>query len=833
MKKQIQYIAILSVVVLTFFSFFYGKVLLHPNSYLFNTYGDGIKTYYTYAFHIKNDSSYAAFNGMNYPYTETIFFAGTQPALSTFIKLISEVFPSIADYSIGIMNWLMIISLLFCSIFLFLIFQKLGVSGWYAIAAALAVTALSPQTFRYWGHYDLSYHFFFPLSWYLVIRLYDSIKKFKWVMLFFLNNLFWLFIHPYLGMISVMFSLTYWLVDFILNFRKRRKNYIQYLYLFIHTMLPLLLLNIVSTAVDNHIDRTNNPVGFFLYTTNLKSIFTPYTVGGMRGFYNLFVTGGKFSEEGIAYIGFIPNLIIVITFVLLIIRVIKRKKQYDKMPLFNQTITLSIISAILLLLFAMAYPFKWNLSILLDWFPFLKQFRALGRFAWVFYFVIGVFTFYFIYNTFTFLIKKYSSKKYLFYSVLFIAPAFSVYEGTIYHSKFETEITRSPNLFDKEQLPESYINAIKKINPEKYQAIIPMPFYLTGPENYQIDNCSEVKINSKILSYHLNKPIATVSLSRTSMSEGRKLVQIVTPNYYKETYKDDITDNRPFLIVNSNEKMNQYEKKMIDKSILIYESELFRLYELSYEKLFQDETADVVNAFNRDLQKLTYKNDMIVTDSTAFVYFDNFNTQKSDVCYYGKGAFKNAKWEYNYFYKVNSNILNLDKDYDVSMWYYNNGDRINHVMAIAEEHFIDEHKANWNYLTDPRFSYVVNEYWSLVEWTFKPVKPNTEYTIMTKAIDKNNDTIRIDNLLIRPVDVNVYKVLFADKDSVDIMFNNQVFSLDRKTAEPILIKFLMEKIKKDKSWFEAVNLKAQQQNVPLDEMIWRDAKYMAERMTIN
>ena len=769
---------------------------------------------------------------MNYPFNETIFYAGTQPVLSNSIKLISEIFPSIADYSIGILNWLMIMSFLLCSIFLYLIFQKLGVSNWYAIIAALAVTALSPQTFRYWGHYDLSYHFFFPLSWFLVINLYESTKKIKWTILFFINNLFWLFIHPYLGMISIMFSLTYWLVDFIINFKEKRKNLIQYSYLFIHSILPLLILKIVSTAVDSHIDRTNNPVGFFLYTTNLISVFTPYTVGGMRCFYNLFVTGGQYSEEGIAYIGFIPSITLIIVFVLLIARIIKRKKQNKKLILFNETIGISTICAILLLFFAMAYPFKWNLSIILDWFSFLKQFRALGRFAWIFYFVISVFSFYFIFNAFKFLIEKHPRKKYFFYSILIIAPIFSIYEGTIYHSKFKHEITKSPNLFDKTQLPESYTNAINNINREKYQAIIPMPFYLTGSENFQIDSCAEVKINSKILSYHLNMPIAAASLSRSSLSEARKLVQIVTPNYYNETYDEDITDNRPFLIVNSNEKMNPYEKKIINKSTLIYESTLFKLYELSREKLFEDETHDLIDNFNIDSPKLTYKDEMLVTDSTAFVYFDNFDTQKSDFTYFGKGAYKNAKWEYNKFFVVNSNILNLNRNYDVSMWYYNNGDRINHVMAIAEENFIDESKANWNYLTDPRFSKVVNGYWSLIEWAFKPIKPNTEYTIMTKAIDQNKDTIHVDNLLIKPKGVNIYKIITINNDSVNIMFNNHIFHIAKKEAEPIIIKFLIEKIKTNQDWLNDIKLKAMKQNILLENMIWLDAKYMAERLKI-
>ena len=36
-----------------FVSLFYGKVIIHPNSYLFSSDGDAMKNYYTYAYFIK------------------------------------------------------------------------------------------------------------------------------------------------------------------------------------------------------------------------------------------------------------------------------------------------------------------------------------------------------------------------------------------------------------------------------------------------------------------------------------------------------------------------------------------------------------------------------------------------------------------------------------------------------------------------------------------------------------------------------------------------------------------------------------------------------------
>ena len=96
-----------------FILIFYGSVLLHPNSYLFADSGDGLKNYFTYLYHIKNDPAWVEFSGMNYPFGENFMYTDCHPALANTIRLISIAVPGIADYSIGIVNFLMIISIFF------------------------------------------------------------------------------------------------------------------------------------------------------------------------------------------------------------------------------------------------------------------------------------------------------------------------------------------------------------------------------------------------------------------------------------------------------------------------------------------------------------------------------------------------------------------------------------------------------------------------------------------------------------------------------------------------------------------------------------------------
>ena len=56
----------------------------------------------------------------------------------------------------------------------------------------------------------------------------------------------------------------------------------------------------------------------------------------------------------------------------------------------SELLNISLISGFIVLLFAMAFPFK-QIPNLVDYIPIIKQFRATGRFTWPFYFVAIVF----------------------------------------------------------------------------------------------------------------------------------------------------------------------------------------------------------------------------------------------------------------------------------------------------------------------------------------------------------------------------------------------------------------------------------------------------------
>ncbi|MFT7545650.1 MAG: hypothetical protein ACI8YO_002437, partial [Gammaproteobacteria bacterium] len=99
---------------------------------MFSDTDDGLKTYYNFQWHVNHDNSYVHLDNMNYPYGEFMLYEDSMPFYSTITKLISEVFPGIGNYSVGIINLFFFLSLLIGAIFIFLILEYFLVSHYLA-----------------------------------------------------------------------------------------------------------------------------------------------------------------------------------------------------------------------------------------------------------------------------------------------------------------------------------------------------------------------------------------------------------------------------------------------------------------------------------------------------------------------------------------------------------------------------------------------------------------------------------------------------------------------------------------------------------------------------
>lgn len=153
-----------------FLLFFYGAILANPNGYMFSQTGDGLKNYFTYAYHIKHSNSVTNFEGMNYPYGENFLYTDCHPILTYLVQKIAMVFPTISDYSIGILNFIILTGFFFTFWVLYFLLKELKLKQWFALLFSITIFLMIPQVERIAGHYALSYALAFPLSWLLLLK---------------------------------------------------------------------------------------------------------------------------------------------------------------------------------------------------------------------------------------------------------------------------------------------------------------------------------------------------------------------------------------------------------------------------------------------------------------------------------------------------------------------------------------------------------------------------------------------------------------------------------------------------------------------------------------
>ncbi len=116
----------------------WSKIIFHPNTYLLSSGGDASKNNFTPAWFVKYDEG-TRFTGMHYPYGEHVVYTDNQPAISWVLNLIDNNIYPIHNYTVGILNMLLLVSILFGIIFLFRILTYYRLPGWYAAIMALAI----------------------------------------------------------------------------------------------------------------------------------------------------------------------------------------------------------------------------------------------------------------------------------------------------------------------------------------------------------------------------------------------------------------------------------------------------------------------------------------------------------------------------------------------------------------------------------------------------------------------------------------------------------------------------------------------------------------------
>ncbi len=729
MKKFFEYIAVTAIGLL-FTYFFAGDSVKNINHKYFAQNGDGAKDYYATFYHIKHDKSYIHSSSMNYPFGESIFFGGSQPIVSNSIKFISQNIYDISPYTVAIHNLLILLSIGLTVLVIYLIFRHLNLPWWYSIIPAIGLTFLSPQIDRIGGHFALSYTVVLPLFILLILKFErkQSVGKSILIMLI---GLWASITHGYFFTFYMAIFVAYWLCQ--KPWSKGFEWSKQWLHIAIQIVIPLVLVPTLILYLDPVEDRTTWPWGFLFYRAYPESVFLspgrPYW-----SWLNNLVKIRNLQWEGIAYVGLVSTVAFVIIFYKSIKNAFKRRWrnafEITNIPVINGLFWLSF----LLLLFAFGIPFIFNLEFLLEYLGPIRQFRGIGRFAWLFFYMMNIVTFYLIW-------QKLKDLKPIYRALLIVPFAILSYDAW-FHSK-------SQHHFINNSLPEldyAYHTSQKpNINIDDFQCIMPIPFFSIGSENYWHEAaCHGSVVKMYALSQLTGLPLNATNTSRSSVRqcvENLNLIMEPLHEFPVLKYYDKTRDILLFVDP-SCDQINENERRIISIS-----TPMDTLWGFQMRKIKIDDLNRLPVIFQNEYkQKLSETNDTSKND----VYFKEYDTDTTALAFMGAGALKlNGHGYTNLFWGrlANGNASEIT----LSFWVSNMKKDIvprNRIEIVTGK---EEGKwETWNGFGFMEQTKAFEGDWALVEYNLKLNNPSDFISISVAPLLRKSGDVYIDNVLIKP-----------------------------------------------------------------------------------
>ena len=606
--------ALLSIAVL---SVFYGNLFGKLNEVCFAPGGDGMQSYVNMDYHIRYDTTYLRCNSMNYPYGEHVFFTNNQPLISNTIRFISRNITDVSDYTLGVLNFAMLLSLWLTPLFLYLILSGLGVGTLVSVLAAIGITYLTPQLDRFGGHFNLSYVVAIPLMIWLLMRFFR--KPAWWITLaIFLTVIAGALTHFYLyGFFGVL--ILFFFASYLARNDTQLTRAMLLLHFFVQLVLPFLILQ--AFYVSDHVtDRPGYPWGFLYYRAYPQSVFLPLNFPYGQ-FLRHYVHTEQIDWEGYAYSGFLAAAGLVIIGVFTLRKFLTGRFSVLLRVTPNRSLNIMFWAALATLIYSFGIPFIFGLEQLADLIGPIRQMRGISRFSWLFYYIMNLIV---VYGLWRFRESRKSLATALLALALLILWTEAFFNVRHKGRWLENHI---PELVDH-KLTEPGNQWIHRAPLADYQAIIPLPYFHVGSENIWIDGGCDIVTRNFIALDRSGLPSVGVMLSRTSISQTIHNVAMMLEPSRSSIDMTRFHSEKPFLLMAM--KCNRYntaEQNLMAHARVIDSTDQFVLYKAPvgiFREIYDSLSRSVAADFHAGgLTRLggVYSNDSV--ENFTMVQFDN------------------------------------------------------------------------------------------------------------------------------------------------------------------------------------------------------------------
>jgi hypothetical protein len=644
--------------------------------------GDGAKNNFTYLYH----SLYGKglwFTGMDYPHGDHIVYTD-EPLLSVIMASIGHV---TAEQALAF-QWISIsLSYAIAIVFVYLTLMHFRVRPALAVIFSCLIIVFTPQLLRIEGHNGLSFACIIPMLFYWTLKYHER-RRLKYSIYMYLVGIIYAFIHPYFGAMVLIWASLYVAGYFILTRQSIIEKVKHTLPLFVTAICVLLTWAAVVKATDPIKDRPKTPFTTIYWNTRPRQIITSYIspvslLAKEKGIIGVIPP----KDEGYVYIGVIIGLTIAVSF---FIAIWKRYIKKTSARLVNEEVfpAIWLFVAFAALLFSMGVPFIWKMEWLYDYLSFFKQFRSLGRFSWIFYYIIAVYTAVMINTAFS---RLQARKKILAaWALVLFAVGLWSYEASGY-VRFSRQLAANgvynyEMMFSKHE--QNWASFLKEHNysSDSFQALLLLPYYHVGTEKLWVGDPGWVGTLGSKSGLQLQLPIIDAYLARTSWSQAKKQVKLVAGPYVSKPLLTDIKSRKPFLLLHFPEdRIDEDQRYLLEACEFIGFYSQCNVYACYPDRLAANDKkhADMINNL---LPQLPVGDTCLANKGTWYVeHFDNNATTHL----FGKGAVKEINIEDTLIasipitnaadsqrYEFSCWVLLDDKDYsspDFTLRFYNKG----------------------------------------------------------------------------------------------------------------------------------------------------------------
>ena len=753
-RSQAIQIGLVLLAALALLNVHYGPTLREPQRHLFSGNGDGLKNYYVFGYHVLHDSTWMQFGGMNHPFGEQIGYPDAQPVLSNSVKLLSFLFPTLAQHTVAVVNLATLFSIILTVLSIHLIFVHLRVPWIYAGLCALAVAALTPQTLRMQAaHHGLSYGWTITFALYFFMRTMESARPWRWAMAGALVTFIGLYLHPYTGMIAAA-----WLGMLLaLLFPRliRRKQWSMATTTGALVIGPVILFLLIQGLTDHHVGRTERPLGFFDYRTTWNSVLSPPS--GYRSPLSWWVLPWNMPQEfeGSAYLGLGALLGTAVLLPVLLIRLVRRYRSSAEPHDRAWWPGAIVLASLPLLAFSFGAPFSesngphpWS-------FPFLGQFRSPGRFAWAAYYAFAIAVCYGAWWSW-----RHAEGAWRCVSAVFMGtiPFLYLYEANAMHVQVSESIQRDRNVLQPTGLTAEERLLIQRVDPNVYRAIIPLPHFLAGSDELLVMPQDQAMHTAMVLSYWTGLPMTAYSLARTSVSETREQLGLLSSPWYDRPIKEHYASDDRFLLLVVGQPANDEERRYIQLAHPVAAVGDLRLLELSAAELFRDRTEDLFQMIDR-IADPAVDGTMVTTAAQGRGLHYGLDDEPEVHVYHGNGSYGGVKGTVNTLVTIPPHELVEGMSYVASYWAYNRGLLRCHSLTCVAQREPDSGKEDWISCGDIRFARIINGDWSLMELPFTVSRDEDQYRIFAEGKATYTDSIWCDEVVVRPAGALTFMVL--------------------------------------------------------------------------